>query len=178
MRRTGRPNTGDDTMRTRLILPAAALLVAALAVAQERAPFKGGFPPSDEAQKARDEADYHRAVTAYRFWYPTVSCEGIFNGCREVGMKDNESMMILSAGPRQVAFTANSDTPYGAGALDLKDGPYVIELPAGPLIGLADDRNQGWILDMGLPGPGGGKGGKHLILPLGYQGGVPKAYLV
>src|SRR5882757_3101674 len=116
-------------MQTRTTL-AAALMTAALSVAQEP-PFKGGFPSPDEARKARDEADYQRAVTAYRFWYPTVSCEGIFNGCREKGMNDNESLMILSAGPRQVAFTANSDTPYGVGTLDVKDGPYVIELPPG-----------------------------------------------
>jgi hypothetical protein len=164
-------------MRTRSILPAAALLVAALAVAQEP-PFKGGFPTPDEARKARDEADYQRAVTAYRFWYPTVSCEGIFNGNRELGLKDNEDMSIMAAGPRQVVFTANPDTPYGAATLDVKDGPYVIELPAGPLIGLADDHHQGWILDMGLPGPDGGKGGKHLVLPPGYKEEPPRGYFV
>jgi hypothetical protein len=163
-------------MRTGTTLAAVALLVAALAVAQGPAPFKGGFPTPDEARKARDDADYQRAVTAYRFWYPTVSCEGIFNGNREKGIHDNESMIILSAGPRQVAFTANSDTPYGAGALDLKDGPYVIELPPGPFIGLANDHHQGWILDMGIPGPAGPKGGKHLILPPGYKGEVPAGY--
>ena len=76
------------------------------------------------ADRRSDEADFQRAVTAYRFWYPTVSCEGIFNGGREIGIKDSESVMIMSAGPRQVAFTANSDTPYGAGCLDLSSGPY------------------------------------------------------
>jgi hypothetical protein len=159
-------------------LAAAVLLLTVLATAQEPAPFKGGFPPPDEAQKARDDADYQRAVTAYRFWYPTVSCEGIFNGNRELGLKDNEDMSLMAAGPRQVVFTANSDTPYGAATLDVKDGPYVIELPAGPLIGLADDHNQGWILDMGLPGPDGGKGGKHLILPPGYKEEPPSGYFV
>jgi hypothetical protein len=168
--------TGDDVMRPRIVFAAAILAVAALGVARERAPFNGGFPAPDEAQKARDDADYQRAVTAYRFWYPTVSCEGIFNGYRENGINDNESVMIGSAGPRLVAFTANSDTPYGSGALDLKDGPYVIELPPGPFIGLADDHHQGWILDMGLPGPAGPRGGKHLILPPGYKGEVPAGY--
>jgi hypothetical protein len=165
-------------MQTQLILPAAILLLAALAAAQEPAQFKGGFPTPDEGQKARDDADYQRAVTAYRFWYPTVSCEGISNGNRELGLKDNEDMGIMAAGPRQVVFTANSDTPYGAATLDVKDGPYVIQLPAGPLIGLADDHHQGWILDMGLPGPDGGKGGKHLILPPGYKEEPPKGYFV
>jgi hypothetical protein len=163
-------------MRTQTTLAGAALLIAAFAYAQ--APFQGGFPPPDEAQKARNDADYQRAITAYRFWYPTVSCEGIFNGNREKGINDNDSLIVLSAGPRQVAFTANSDTPYGAGTLDLKDGPYVIELPPGPFIGLADDHHQGWILDMGLPGPDAGKGGKHLILPPVYKGEVPKGYFV
>src|SRR5262249_23092970 len=67
-----------------------------------------GFPTAEAAKKARDDGDFQRAVTAYRFWYPTVSCEGIFNGNREKGIKDNESLIILSAGPRQVVFTANS----------------------------------------------------------------------
>jgi hypothetical protein len=164
-------------VRTRLLFTAAALVLATLAVAQEP-PFKGGFPVPDETQKARDEADYQRAVTAYRFWYPTVSCEGIFNGNREQGINDNEAMPILSAGPRHVGFTLNSDTPYGGGVIDLKDGPYVIELPPGPFIGLANDHHQGWILDLGLPGPDQGKGGKHLILPPGYKGEVPKGYFV
>src|SRR5262245_18861208 len=116
----------------RTLLTAAALLTATLALGQGPGPFKGGFPTPEEAQKARDEADYQRAITAYRFWYPTVSCEGIFHGNREKGFNDNETVIIMSAGPRQVAFTANSDTPYGAGTLDVKDGPYVIELPPGP----------------------------------------------
>jgi hypothetical protein len=164
-------------MRTRTPLAATALLAAGLAVAQEP-PFKGGFPSPDEAQKARDDADYQRAVTAYRFWYPTVSCEGIFNGNREKGINDNEGVVILSAGPRQVAFTANSDTPYGAGCLDLKDGPFVVELPPGPFIGLADSHHQSWIMDMGLPGPDAGKGGKHLILPHDFKSEAPPGYFV
>jgi hypothetical protein len=153
------------------------ILVAWLALAQEP-PFKGGFPTPDEAQKARDDADYQRAITAYRFWYPTISCEGIFNGNREKGINDNDTITIMSAGPRQVVFTANSDTPYGAGTLDVKDGPYVIEMPPGPFIGLANDHHQGWILDMGLAGPAGNKGGKHLILPPGYKGEVPAGHFV
>src|SRR5262245_59212246 len=165
-------------MRTPTTLAAAPLLLAALALAQEPAPFKGGFPPADDARKAREEADYQRAITAYRFWYPTVSCEGIFNGNHEKGIKDNESITIMSAGPRQVAFTPNSDTPSGAGCLDRKDGPFVVEMPPGPFIGLANSHHQSWILDMGIPGPDAGKGGKHLILPHDYKGEVPQGYFV
>ena len=64
---------------------------------------------------------------------------------------------ILSAQPHHVGFTLNSDTPYGVGTLDLSGGPMVIELPPGPYIGFANDHHQGWILDLGLPGPDAGR---------------------
>ncbi|WP_020469485.1 DUF1254 domain-containing protein [Zavarzinella formosa] len=153
------------------------LLASAFALAQDSS-FKGGFPSPEAAQKARDAADYERAVTAYRFWYPTVSLEGIFNGNREQGINDNEAMPILLAGPRHVGFTLNSDTPYAGGVIDLSYGAYVVEVPPGPFIGLANDHHQGWILDIGLPGPDKGKGGKHLIMPPGYVGKVPEGYYV
>jgi hypothetical protein len=138
--------------------------------------FERGFPGKEASQRARDDADYQRAVIAYRFWYPTISCEGIFNGPREMGLKDNQTIIMLFADPRHIVFTPNSDTPYASATLDLEEGPYVIEVPPGPMIGLADDHHQGWILDMGLPGPAGAKGGRHLILPPGYKGEPPAGY--
>jgi hypothetical protein len=140
--------------------------------------FSNGYPTLEASAKARDDADYERAITAYRFWYPAVSVEGIFNGNRAAGIEDNKAIGIGAAGPRQVGFTLNSDTPYGSGALDLTDGPMVVEVPAGGYIGLANDHYQGWILDVGLPGPNAGKGGKHLLLPPGYDGPVPDGYQV
>ena len=136
----------------------------------------GGYPTAESAARARDDADFQRAVAAYRFWYPTVSVEGIFNGNREIGIADNAAVGIASTGPLQVGFTLNSDTPYGAAALDLTDGPMVIELPAGPYIGLVDDHHQRWIMDMGIPGPDEGKGGRHVVLPPGYEGDVPSGH--
>jgi hypothetical protein len=137
-----------------------------------------GFPADGAAERVRGEAAFQRAVTAYRFWYPTVSVEGIFNGNRQIGLADNETIGIASTGPLQVGFTLNSDTPYGAAALDLSDGPMVIDLPAGAYIGLVDDHHQRWIIDMGIPGPDAGRGGKHLVLPPGYDGDVPDGYQV
>ncbi len=135
--------------------------------------FERGFPTESGAQRGYDDADFQAAVKAYRFWYPTVSVEGIFNGNREVGIADNESIGIASTGPRQVGFTLNSDTPYGAGTLDLSGGPMVIELPPGAYIALVDDHHQRWVMDMGIPGPDEGRGGKHVVLPPGYDGTVP-----
>jgi len=140
--------------------------------------FERGYPTPQATQQARDDADFQRAVVAYRFWYPTVSVEGIFNGNRSQGIADGQAWGIAAAGPRMVALTLNSDTPYGSGVLDLNAGPMVVELPAGPYIGLVDDHHQGWVVDMGLPGADQGKGGKYLILPPGYNGEVPAGYHV
>jgi hypothetical protein len=140
--------------------------------------FERGYPTKETSERAHDAADYERAVTAYRFWYPTVSAEGIFEGLRRAGVKDNEALMIQETHPHHVLFTANSDTPYGCSTLDLRDGPFVIEIPPGPLIGLVDDHHQGWVLDMGLPGPAGDKGGRHLIVPPGYEGETPAGFFV
>ncbi len=91
--------------------------------------FERNFPTKDAAQRALDDADYQRAITAYRFWYPTVNNEGVFNGLRELGIADNQSVGIVAIQPRHMLFTPNSDTPYGFAVLDLKDGPMVAELP-------------------------------------------------
>ncbi|MDH6230156.1 hypothetical protein M2281_000728 [Mesorhizobium soli] len=140
--------------------------------------FDKGYPTPETSAKAYQDADLQRAIVAYRFWYPTVSVEGIFNGNREAGLKDNEAMGAMAAGPKQLGFTLNSDTSYGAATLDLSKGPMVIDLPEGPYIGLIDDHNQSWVLDMGLPGPDGGKGGKYLLLGPGYEGKIPDGYHV
>jgi hypothetical protein len=33
--------------------------------------FERGYPTPETSQRARDDADFQRAVIAYRFWYPT-----------------------------------------------------------------------------------------------------------
>jgi hypothetical protein len=148
------------------------------AAEKTNANFKNGYPSAKFSKSATDEQDFQRALTAYRFWYPTVSTESIFVGGRDLGCKDNEGFSILSAQPHHNGFTLNSDTPYGGGAVDLSNGPMVIEVPPGPYIGLADDHHQRWIFDMGLPGPDKEKGGKHLLLPPNYKGDIPKGYQV
>lgn len=140
--------------------------------------FVGGYPSANTAAAALDAADRARAVTAYRFFYPTVSVEGIFNGNREIGLADNAGIGMAATGPRQVGFTLNSDTPYAAAVLDLSDGPMVIDVPPGPFIGLVDDHHQRWVMDLGIPGPDGGKGGRHLVVGPDHDGAVPDGYFV
>src|SRR5262245_58658016 len=151
------------TMKTLpLTCLAITLALTGSAVAQETPyKFEQGYPTKAAAERAREDSDLQCAVTAYRFWYPTVSAAGIFNGNREKGIEDNKALGIAAAGPRQTGFTLNSDTPYGSAALDLRDGPMVVQIPPGPYIGLVNDHHQGWIMDLGLPGADEGKGGKH-----------------
>src|SRR5262245_3268952 len=165
-------------MRSRQLITLATILLFGAVSFAEDAAFKGGFPTAEQAQVARDEADFQRAVTAYRFWYPTISCEGMINGNRQAGAEENKGVMIMACTPKQVFFTPNSDTPYGAIGLDLSRGPMVIDVPPGQFIGLDNDPHQGWVLDMGLPGPASNKGGKHVVLPPGYKGQTPQGYYV
>ncbi len=140
--------------------------------------FRLGFPAPRTAAEAHQEQDLRRALEAYHFFYPTVSMEGIFRGTRQAGAVDNEAALMCVAQPRHTGFTLNSDTPYAGGVLDLaKSGPMVIELPSGPFIGLVDDHHHRWITDLGLPGENAGRGGKHLVLPPGWDEPVPDGYL-
>jgi hypothetical protein len=135
--------------------------------------FVHGYPTEDTIRHAYDDADLNRAVQAYKFFYPTVSGAAIVKGNEEIGLIPNKVFGILDCAPEQLVFTANSDTPYGPMLLDLGIGPLVVELEPGPLIVCSMDINQRWVADMGLPGPDAGQGGKHLLLPPGYQGAIP-----
>jgi len=127
------------------------------------------------AQQFYDDADLTRAVTAYKFFYPTVSGAAIIKGSQAVGLVPNKVLGILDCGPEQLVYTANSDTPYGPLLLDLSVGPLIVELQPGPLIVVSMDINQRWVADMGLPGPDAGNGGKHLLLGPDYTGPIPDA---
>lgn len=140
--------------------------------------FVNGYPTEATVKKAYDDADLNRAIQAYKFFYPTVSGEGLIRGNDAIGIKPNKVFGTLDTKPQQVGFTLNSDTPYAPVLVDLSQGPVVVDIPAGPLIVVAMDVNQRWVADMGLPGPDAGKGGKHIILPPGYNGTVPSGYHV
>jgi hypothetical protein len=140
--------------------------------------FEGGFPTPETVRWAYDAADMNRAVQAYRFFYPTVSGAALFKGTQDVGVVPNELFAVLDTRPRHLLFTPSSDSPYGPILLDLRTGPIVVEVPPGPLVATAIDLNQRWVADLGLHGPDAGKGGRHLMLPPGYDGPLPASYHV
>lgn len=138
--------------------------------------FEGGFPTADTVQGAYDDADLVRAITAYRFFYPSVSGYCIYKGDLAAGMVANQTFSLVENAVGLRCFTPNSDTPYAGLVIDLSAGPFVIELPAGALMGVVNDLHQRWVMDYGLPGPDHGNGGKHLLLPPGYEGEIPAGY--
>jgi hypothetical protein len=140
--------------------------------------FVGGYPTPETVKRAYDEADYNRAVQAYRFFYPSVSIMATWKGNLRAGMVANKVFGLLEGTPKQFVFTPNSDTPYSGLPLDVSGGPMVLEFPPGPLMSTMNDLNQRWVMDMGLPGPDKGQGGRHLVVPPGYEGQVPDGFNV
>jgi hypothetical protein len=138
--------------------------------------FERSYPSGDAASKAYDDADLNTAITAYKFFYPTVSILATWKGNAAAGLTTNNQFIILEGSPKQFVFTPNSDTPYEGANIDLTDGPMVVELPPGPFMCVVNDMNQRYVMDMGLPGPDAGKGGKHLILAPGYNSKIPSGY--
>lgn len=135
--------------------------------------FVRGYPTAETIEKAYDDADLVRALGAYKFFYPTVSMYALWEGCKAAGLEENKNALIAFGSRRQMVFTPNSDTAYAGVLLDLSEGPVIIDIPAGSIMAVVNDMNQRWVADMGLPGPDAGKGGKHMILPPGYQGTIP-----
>lgn len=151
---------------------------AALAAAGDSYEFVGGYPTAATVQKAYDDADLARAIEAYKFFYPTVSIKGTWDGNLAAGTVPNKALLILHGRPEQLVFTPNSDTPYAGGTLDLTNDPIVVEVPPGPIMAAVNDLNQRYVMDMGLPGPDAGKGGKHIIVGPDYRKPTPAGYFV
>ena len=136
--------------------------------------FKDGAPDAATTQKLYDELDYIHAVDAFMNGYPLVNQLALRKGFIKAGINDNEIIVTPNLMESKSLFlTANADTYYFWGYLDLTKGPLVVETPPGAL-GIFDDMTWKWITDFGLPGPDRGEGGKYLLLPPGYDGGLPQ----
>ena len=136
--------------------------------------FKDGVPDAATTQKLYDELDYIHAVDAFINGYPLVNQLALRKGFIAAGINDNEFVVTPNLMDSKSLFlTANADTYYFWGYLDLTKGPLVVETPPGAL-GVVDDMTWKWITDFGLPGPDRGEGGKYVIVPPGYTGTLPE----
>lgn len=137
-----------------------------------------GYPTRATINQVYDDIDLNRAVQAYRFFYPNVAMMNLWQANIADGMRPNKVFALLQGSPEKRVLTANSDTPYAGALIDLSAGPMVVEVPPGPIMSVANDLNQSWVMDLGVPGPDAGKGGKHLLLPPGYDGPIPAGFFV
>ena len=143
--------------------------------------FFDGFPDDATVKKVYDNLDRTRATEVFLNLVPLASIEGLRIGMESLGV-DAANKILLYDGlmdSNSLFLTGNTDTIYAIGLLDLKrDGPTVVEIPAGAGPGTVNDAFFRFVVDMGSPGPDRGKGGKYLILPPGYNGPVPDGYFV
>jgi hypothetical protein len=136
--------------------------------------FNDGAPSAATAEKIYDNLDFTHAFEAFVNTMRGVSIEALHKGFLSIGVKDNEVLLFPELMDAKSLFlTANADTIYFFGVLDLSKGPMVLEVPPKAL-GAIDDYWFRWVTDLGLPGPDRGEGGKYLVVPPGYDGQLPE----
>ena len=105
--------------------------------------------------------------------YAGASTTALLRGFHEAGAADNQILIFSELmGSESLFLTANADTVYFVGIVDLTSGPMVVETPPQALA-LFDDMWFQWIVDFGLSGPDRGEGGRFLLVPPGYDGPLP-----
>ena len=136
--------------------------------------FKDGAPSKATVEAAYDQIDFTHAYDAFVNTMQGVSVVAARRGFLDAGVKDNEILIFSELMDSKSLFlTANADTVYFLGFIDVSKGPMVLEVPP-KVLGVLDDMWFRWVTDFGLPGPDRGLGGKYLILPPGYDGPLPE----
>jgi hypothetical protein len=136
--------------------------------------FKDGMPSKETVAKVYDNLDFTHAFEAFVNTMQGVNAAAARKGLLDIGVKDNEILVFSTLMDAKSLFlTANADTVYFVGVIDLSKGPMVFETPPKAL-GTLDDLWWRWVIDFGLPGPDRGEGGKYLLLPPGYDGPLPE----
>lgn len=115
--------------------------------------FKSGMPSAATLEKVYDNLDRSHAFRAFVDTFQGVSTAAIHKGFLDIGVKDNEVLVFSTLMDANSLFlTANADTVYFVGIIDLSKGPMVLEAPPGAL-GTIDDMWRRWVIDFGVPGP-------------------------
>ncbi|WP_193142904.1 MULTISPECIES: DUF1254 domain-containing protein [unclassified Meridianimarinicoccus] len=136
--------------------------------------FKDGAPSADTVSAVYDNLDTVYAFRAFTDTFKGVSVQAALEGFQAAGIKDNEMLLFSELMDSESLFlTANADTVYYLGFVNLADGPMVIETPPDAL-GTIDDMWFRWVTDFGRPGPDRGEGGKYLLVGPDYDGYLPE----
>ena len=135
--------------------------------------FRDGAPSPETARLVYDTLDFTRALNVFNNSFRGASAYAIREGFLGIGAEDNTIVLFPGLMDSSSLFlTANADTVYYLGVIDLTQGPMVLEQP--PMgLGTINDMWFSWVIDVGFPGPDRGEGGRYLLLPPGYDGPLP-----
>ena len=137
-------------------------------------------------QELADQLLYSRAFEVALWAMPATDSFATREAVkRDLGGKPNDVAINTRPMDSDIHLVAlQTQTPYLQGALDLNDGPVVVEIPPATdeshLYGVISDAWQRPLedIDVGLDGWDKGKGAKYLLLPPGYEGEIPAGYKV
>ena len=135
--------------------------------------FYDGMPTNATLEKVYDNLDFMRAVDVFLNFIPATSIEGMREGMVSMGVDDYNKVMVLDdlMDAKSLFLTGNASTVYASAIIDLeKNGPTVVEVPAGAGPGTVNDAFFRFVVDMGAPGPDRKKGGMYILLPPDYEG--------
>jgi hypothetical protein len=155
-------------------------------------PFPNGHPTKASAATLRDELLFQRATQVYLWALPLINTLGMKDGSESQFGAGYNVLPIWKErlGAKTLVTTPNSDVLYAMSYVDLGEtGPLVFDAPPRmqgilldfwqrPIPGPKLDASKNFAGDVGFFGPDGGKGGKFLILPPGYNKPVPNGYFV
>jgi len=129
---------------------------------------------------------YHRAFEVALWAIPATDSFATREAViRDLGGKPNDIAINTRPMDSDIHLVAlQTQTPYLQGAIDLGDGPIVVEIPPAAdeshLYGVISNAWQRPLedIDVGVDGWDNGAGAKYLILPPGYDGEIPDGYKV
>jgi hypothetical protein len=91
---------------------------------------KDGMPSQSTVDKVYDHLDFTHAFEAFENTMQGVSVAAIRKGFLSIGVKDNEILIFSELMDAKSLFlTANADTIYFLGFIDLSKGPMVVDRP-------------------------------------------------
>lgn len=137
--------------------------------------FLDGYPTQETVRRLSDELDFQRATQVFLRNLPALDMVALRTGmARDLGVDGSSKLAIFRATANSLLLTANPDALYAMTFLALDtDGPTVVEVPPG-VLGFVNDMWMRPIEDFGDSGRDHGRGGKYLLVPVGYTGSIPE----
>ena len=155
-------------------------------------PMSGGRPTAETTKSLKEELLFQRATQVYLWAMPLINTLGMKYGSEQTFGAGYNVLPIWKdrLNAKTLVTTPNSDVLYAMSYADLGEtGPLVFDAPPRmqgilldfwqrPIPGPKLNASEVFAGDVGFFGPDGGKGGKFLILPPGYNDDVPDGYYV